>query len=990
MPPTPSPRSSRSPSAETERDSPRPPPGAEDPEAAARAARIATIPHILHRSHLLWRSVPVRCQVDLIAAVKPCALRILACSHALDDAGVDDAVVELLLLLPALLQQDRPGVRGERELRHRAAQYIAGRPIPEAKRAEFNERTPDELERALVLRSVKLARRGHLQKAVTVLSNQPLRDPTEPGVLQDLHEMHRTRFVDPLPPLPPGIVVPILSSDQVLKAAQRAANGAAPGPSGIDAEVFRDLMKDAQILQALTEVVNRSVSGRLGDKVRELLLPRSLLPTLKPDGGTRPISVGDSLYKIASIALLSCVPSTELRSIFGDCQYAYGVAGGSEKAVHTIRTHLAKVQDSIAVAIDIESAYPSRDRKTIQQSLLSDPRTAFMAPLFHWAHDRPSKLLVYHKGQLLDVVSQGDGVCQGDPTGTFNFCKSISHHLTAAQESADVKITSVADDITITGKPREVFKAFDKLKTDLEAEGIIIKLRKSFCLWPRLSAVPASVSAGARKRGLELKHKAAKILGAFIGDDLDAHRLFVKERLEQATKILDRLRHPVMPIQLAQLLLRACVLPRANYLLRVSPPAATNAATADFDRRIIAFAIDKLNLPADCPGQARQQLELPLVHGGFGLRPLRRSAAAAYLSSFLQLRDSTGAVDLPPGESDLLDDLQDCIDWIHHHYPETATDLHLPHDAKQVFGILPDQKLQSLLVRHMEKSEISTFRTTFSDDRTLARMTSLATPEATLWLTSKPTSPALSFSDPVFSVLVRIFLGLPIGDDIVARCKCNASLTADDTVDHWHTCPFAYQARVQRHNGLVHTLRSSIQTAGAPSALEQLFAPGVSGKRADIVTALNGYTARPLRIAIDMSVVTSTAKSYREAEDATETRESEKLSKYKEFKGEYEIVPCILDNHGRMGKRLQLFLSRVASQATDVFTSGHPHVDPAKIQAQFLHSYRRHLLHSLMFGTAHMLMNGVLNCQLAFSVGRLVIGQPCRRLGRVAVSVPVP
>src|SRR5690349_11213858 len=92
--------------------------------------------------------------------------------------------------------------------------------------------------------------------------------------------------------------------------------------------------------------------------------------------------------------------------------------------------------------------------------------------------------------------------------------------------------------------------------------------------------------------------------------------------------------------------------------------------------------------------------------------------------------------------------------------------------CKLIANGIPEDSLLPGLIHQMSAAVVQEHK------QTLARMTSLAAPEATLWLTSKPTTPAFSFPDPVFCVLVRSHLGLPVGDDIVARCKCNEPITA--------------------------------------------------------------------------------------------------------------------------------------------------------------------------------------------------------------------
>ena len=111
--------------------------------------------------------------------------------------------------------------------------------------------------------------------------------------------------------------------------------------------------------------------------------------------------------------------------------------------------------------------------------------------------------------------------------------------------------------------------------------------------------------------------------------------------------------------------------------------------------------------------------------------------------------------------------------------------------------------------------------------------------------------------------------------------------------------------------------------------------------------------------------------------------------KYAEFE-EYELVPLIMDVYGRMGNRFLGFVSRVATHAAEAFTSSNPYKSAFSLEAEFQQTWKRYLNHSLMFGTARMLISGALACKLAFSVGGLVIGPSARTLGRVRVTVPVP
>ena len=766
-----------------------PAPVAPAPFLSTFPERLDAVPVSLRESYPTWRTIPERLKVPFIACVRPFAVRLLAHSAARDDAEFDHGLIELLEILPKLLRQDRKGARGSNELRRRLSNFAAGKPLLYRDRAVPSARSAAEQARARALRVTDMVRRGHLRKALDILNQTQAVDVLDPLVIPRLHEVHATPREVALPDLPADMpILPMVSAAQFLEAAKKSANGAAPGPSGIDCDVVLVLISEDTCLAALTEVANRILRGQVGDVASKFLLSRTLVPVRKPDGDLRPISIGDSVFKIASNAALSLIPSELLASVFGETQYAYGRPGGSELAVHTVRTAIPASDGSIVLCIDVKTAFPRIRVAQVQAALLADPRTAYLAPLFNWAHRSPKDLLVYSKGKLVEVVQQSEGVCQGDVTGSFNFCKAIAPILQKVQELVPlVKIVADADDVTIVGPPEEVFRAFDALAEEFDANGMIIQLNKSFCLWPRTTGVPRSIAEAAGDRSLPIKEAAAKLLGAFIGDDLAAHKLFVMEQLESSVDTLHALSHPSIPAQVALLLLRSCLLPRSNYVLRVSPPTATQEAASLLDQRILEFCTYKLNLPVPLPADAVDQLHMPISMGGVGVRPLSRSVSPAYLASYLQICADQADAPTPTEGSDVLTDLQGCLDDIHGSYPEVFAHM-LPVDALLLCQELnPDnapKHLQSTLVKRMEV-EIRRKAESTADTQTKARLYSASARGAGLWLSVVPTCAAFSMVDLLFCICLRYLLGLPVADDLPYACCCLLMRTYVAVVHAW-------------------------------------------------------------------------------------------------------------------------------------------------------------------------------------------------------------
>ena len=136
------------------------------------------------------------------------------------------------------------------------------------------------------------------------------------------------------------------------------------------------------------------------------------------------------------------------------------------------------------------------------------------------------------------------------------------------------------------------------------------------------------------------------VLGIPLGSDA-----FVQRQLELKRAEHDRLltRIPaVEDLQAAWLLLRFCACPRANYLLRVLPPAATLPFAEAHDAAVDRCLFARLGFAdAPLPELSTRSARLPLQCGGLGLRAatLDRHAAhwASWFDTLAVLRDRAPA-----------------------------------------------------------------------------------------------------------------------------------------------------------------------------------------------------------------------------------------------------------------------------------------------------------------------------------------------------------
>ena len=162
---------------------------------------------------------------------------------------------------------------------------------------------PEALRRANARRSRHAVEDGCFKKAMQALSSK--------GIVEPSHK-HYSRLLEkhpqvpsptmPSEPHPPSAHIP---DYVVLKSIKSFPNGTAPGPSGLRASYFKEVVqcpspnKSAHVLQA---IVNLIAAGKAPTTVVPHLCGANLLAFSKKDGGLRPIAVvrfyGGSLLNV--------------------------------------------------------------------------------------------------------------------------------------------------------------------------------------------------------------------------------------------------------------------------------------------------------------------------------------------------------------------------------------------------------------------------------------------------------------------------------------------------------------------------------------------------------------------------------------------------------------------------------------------------------------------------------------------------------------------
>jgi len=582
---------------------------------------------------------------------------------------------------------------------------------------------------------------------------------------------------------------------------------------------------DASILSALRLLADMIRQGTAPGA--DLLCAARLVGLQKPDGGIRPIAVGDILYRVALKALLATnfQPGMLLPN-----QLGVGNPGGVEPAITLLQEVISGPNASeihTIASLDLSNAFNTMPRTAVAAAI------ARYAPGFYraaeWAYGRPG-LLITADGT---AVASAEGVRQGDPLAGFLFSLAIRPTLEALQETLpQALIIAYFDDIYLLNKgPESPLQAATEV---LAGSPVTLNLSKS-------SEHPVA----------SLKTQGLKALGTLIGP-VSARRQFLQGKINALEEALDALK--ALPKQHALLLLRGSIQLLLRHLLRQLEPEGLEDLWEKTDA-LIYNAIQSLASRAPtgydrAPEAINSSLiALPVREGGLGV-PLHTDLAvplytAAQAEARVQLYRIFGTnanyASPDPGPPD--------------------------QTAQQAFQSVTLQRLQ-LLDQALDQPQHRAWQ---ENSSYLGRR----------WLNTLPTAKGITFTDPEATEALRARLLLPVRPP---ETPCNYC-AAEAALGHEDLCKGASRRWLARHNQIT---RAFEKTLTSRPDLEFELEPHIPGQapeapvpqappRADFAVTL-GNT----RYFYDVQIVAINKQSARtEAAATLQEAAAEKQRKYK-------------------------------------------------------------------------------------------------------------
>jgi hypothetical protein len=749
-------------------------------------------------------------------------------------------------------------------------------------------------------------------------------------------------------------------------------NGSAPSIDGWTGSLLHTLIKSGneQTLSGLSLLFTLIMNGNIKGTLRELLLTGILIPLPKKDGGVRPLAIGNIFVRIAGkIILRKLELDGAFEQLFPQIQFGIGKSGGAEIGLHKIQALLQINPNHVIITTDIKNAFNSISRKSIFNALLSNTEhcsETSITRFFHWSHCSSSTLLVYGRdanstksaSTLQAVMSSKIGVRQGDSLSGFLFGIGVQQLYTKLQSLCpNVQLVAIHDDLSIVGESEHALQAIDVFNRLLLKRGDLqLQPQKCKILIPSnpssLTAMSMSIDSIKTKctqleLPLQIVSGCLPLLGGVIGDDDNACKQIVLEKVKSQEKLFYSIQHRRMPVQIAFHLLRSCFLPRLNYLLRVTKPELISEAAILFDQMILDTFTKKCNLPLPLSPNQLSQIRLPCKLGGLGLSSAADTSIIAFYASYSL---SCSSIPELPSSSTLFQSIDKCHESLFEN-GVCANATRIPRELSAAMNLYRTemesaQRLQHHLTiqinRDTQKQLLNRMTSQYVENENQdlshrAILLSATAPGASLVFTTLPTCSDFQLSDDEFNVAIRLRLNIvPRNDMLNARGKlmnvqcliCDSSArrifsSVNDICAHPHACSKLKRTiNTHRHNAVLLTVARLFREVGYATELEP-FAYDVRDvrKRPDATCISTRANVRP--IMVDVSIVHPACTSHvaygQKPLGNAIRREIAKTTKYKgQAENEnMQFIPLVMETTSAFGREFARVLRELSIQAAD-------------------------------------------------------------------------
>ena len=433
---------------------------------------------------------------------------------------------------------------------------------------------------------------------------------------------------------------------QIRKNLRRSPLRTAPGPLGSRLEHWTVLKHSDSGLVDLSHLLARLAVGLAPEEMLEVHGKGEVMPSLKPDGGFRPVLMS-SIMRRTCLKAVAQQEREAVQEFAGQTQLCFA-KDGITKAHHAI-TFLTRTDHSrVLLSLDTSAAHQSFDRVSAA-SAIAQAAPHLSLPWASWYGRKNVHFWRSNDGVSHEVTSES-GADQGDPIANLAYCCTVAQPLREAHRSISARddgaqIFLFSDDIKVWVTPAQLEHAYTAISSALGQVGLSLRRDKTEIWCP--SAGMELPQRFAEFRKTELKCLGARLVDGrrtgdpelpSVGGSADSSLNSAAERISAFAFRAEDLSDHGLSVQVAQALLRYVAHGAAQHIVSGTPVSTTAVIAYDAQVRSAWERVLRLRLS----DSAWERAQLPLREGGLAtgtLDGLLPRAAAAFAAAWSRTSD---------------------------------------------------------------------------------------------------------------------------------------------------------------------------------------------------------------------------------------------------------------------------------------------------------------------------------------------------------------
>lgn len=748
---------------------------------------------------------------------------------------------------------------------------------------------------------------GDVRGAVRLAVSDDILAPCTNAAADALRLLHPRRAApvtgSPSPPEPNVINVNdsmrsvlTLSVEDIAEAIKSFPAGSAGGLDGLRPQHLKDMtspytgMAGQRLLATLAEFANVCLASRVPLTVRPVFYGATLCALAKKDGGVRPIAVGSTLRRLTAKAACRSLKDVVVAKL-APSQLGFGVTLGAEAAAHAARCFLANIGSGRAMLkIDFRNAFNTLRRDEMLKVVHTE-----LPVLYPFVHSCYSGQSFLRFGQF--TLLSDEGSQQGDPLGPLLFCSTVMSLVNRVRSEFNCWYM---DDGTLGGDVDTLLKDFNTIVEDGRNLGLVVNTSKC-----EIITDDEEVVGMFKLVAPDIKHvkaSAAMLLGAPIGDVQSVDEVLTV-KLFELRRLSDRLSH--LNAHDALFLLKNCfTIPKLTYTLRCAP-CYTRQLLSEYDDVMRTALQSVLNI--SMTDDVWNQVTLPVVNGGIGIRKATQVALPAFLSSVAGSQSLV--TELLPARLHLISGTCDPL------FTAAVSEWQTRAESAPVqppFATM-QKDWDKALVDVQEQKVLSAA----PDLASKARLIAAAAPHSGAFLNARPCS---SLGTRLDNSSLRIAVALRLGAPVCAPHICVCGSPVDSTGRHGLSCRKS-AGRLSRHGAVNDLIKRALTSAEVPCRLEPSSLSRDDDKRPDGMSLSPWSNGRCL--VWDFTCPDTLAHSHVNTAVsgpgivASEAEDRKRL-KYASLSPLYCFVPIAVETLGALGEDAADFIHQLGRRITVV------------------------------------------------------------------------